>query len=426
MNALPWRGYPDIDYRSEYTLRDGPDHMPRSAYVERIDRLRAHLDAEGVAGVLIVQPSNIVYLTGLFMHPTERPLALLIPTSASATPVFFIPRLDVDLVDTWWIREHEAYFDYPHTTNVWPASGPEADLNVWILERARSRVGEALPLAIDDTNSSLARSGRADVAWRDAGSYLRATRMVKSATEIALMDRAMSFGDVITEYAYHLIGQYGTDLRDVDVQRICSAYAEDLVYSSTGPLTGYPHSGTGTRVVVRCRAGRPTAYPHRNQVCRTRLAPGMCVHLAMDVVLGFMNGEYDRSWFVEPMDTLARDIWECHSEATKRQVSWSSGGVRVSEIAHKTLSFYAEHGMSSYVYHRPGHGLGIDEHEPPYIALGDHTVLQPGVCWSSEPGLYNPDGGYGFNHTNLVITEAGHGRTPNRWPVELGSSIFQF
>ena len=59
------------------------------------------------------------------------------------------------------------------------------------------------------------------------------------------------------------------------------------------------------------------------------------------------------------------------------------------------------------IKHRTGHGKGLEEHEPPYIAAGDKTVLKPGMVFSSEPGIYI-EGLSGFRHSDtVVITEDG-------------------
>ena len=46
--------------------------------------------------------------------------------------------------------------------------------------------------------------------------------------------------------------------------------------------------------------------------------------------------------------------------------------------------------MQNYIYHRPAHGMGMEGHQPPYLALGDYTMLEPGMIFSVEPGLYDP------------------------------------
>ena len=88
----------------------------------------------GLDGLLCKDQWNIVYLSGYFHSQTERPEALWIP--ATGDPALFAPGLDRDLVSTWWIRDAEYYFDYPHAqANNDPrtatVAGPSGTVDLW-------------------------------------------------------------------------------------------------------------------------------------------------------------------------------------------------------------------------------------------------------------------------------------------------------
>ena len=59
----------------------------------------------------------------------------------------------------------------------------------------------------------------------------------------------------------------------------------------------------------------------------------------------------------------------------------------------------------------------MEGHQPPYIALGDATVLAEGMMFSNEPGLYNIEGGYGYNHSNNIVITADGSRRMNAAPL---------
>jgi Xaa-Pro aminopeptidase len=83
---------------------------------------------------------------------------------------------------------------------------------------------------------------------------------------------------------------------------------------------------------------------------------------------------------------------------------------RVHEIARSA-------GLERFVYHRPGHGAGMEGHQKPFIALGDATVLAEGMMFSNEPGLYDPAGGYGYNHSNNLLITRDRGVQMNKTPL---------
>jgi len=76
-----------------------------------------------------------------------------------------------------------------------------------------------------------------------------------------------------------------------------------------------------------------------------------------------------------------------------------------------------QQGVAPYIYHRPGHGQGWEGHQPPYLALGDYTMLEPGMSFSVEPGLYDPEHGIGANFSDAFIVEPqGPSRQMSRLP----------
>ena len=91
------------------------------------------------------------------------------------------------------------------------------------------------------------------------------------------------------------------------------------------------------------------------------------------------------------------------SGPARRPTTWTPPRVRSSRTQ----------GYGEFFIHRTGHGIGLDDHETPYILSGNYTKLQPGHCFSVEPGVYLP-GKFGVRLENiLTVTDDGTARVFN-------------
>ena len=73
-------------------------------------------------------------------------------------------------------------------------------------------------------------------------------------------------------------------------------------------------------------------------------------------------------------------------------------------------------GVQKFIYHRPAHGAGVEGHQAPYLALGDYTMMRRNMCFSEEPGLYDPENGCGFNWSDTVVVGRKSGYRMSRVP----------
>ena len=410
-------------------VRTDPDH-PQPATFDRLDetwhrraiaRLQARLHEEGIDGALLGDRWNIIYFTGLWHTSTERPFHVFIPASGQE-PTWFHPSLDRDLVGSWWIKDRETYFDFKHGEGAFPDQGKvqmgaTVDLTRWMLKGLRKRgwggrvIGADFPITADLLDSV------ADVlpstVIKKAGEMCERLRMVKTDEEIALTQRAMNYFSRIHAFARDYILAHGTDVTDFDVQTAATQYGVDLIMKDI-KRDGKPHTAVGIGVEIGVRTGVGTAYPHPNQFHHNRIRKGDSLQVSGDVKIGGCGGELYRAVQIAPWDSLREKVWEVHTECCRIQADASAAGVTGSYVAKLVHDHQVKNGMAKYVYHRPAHGEGSEGHQPPYIALGDHTMLETGMMFSNEPGLYVPDQGFGYNHSDNVLVTAKRG-------VQMGS-----
>jgi len=88
--------------------------------------------------------------------------------------------------------------------------------------------------------------------------------------------------------------------------------------------------------------------------------------------------------------------------AVQAALAAAKPGVRARDVDAAARTVITEAGYGKFFTHRTGHGMGIDGHEPPYITATSETVLEEGMVFSIEPGIYLP-GRHGCRLEEIVI-----------------------
>jgi Xaa-Pro aminopeptidase len=407
-------------------LQDLPDRLPVAWYRNTIARFQQALQRANLDGMLIKDQWNILYLSGYFHSQTERPEALWVP--ATGAPALFVPGLDRDLVASWWIKDAEYYFDYPHAESdndprAGSVTGPRGTVDLWTwmlkgLDR-RGFGNKTIGLDWDAPESTLKkfRETLRRATFRAAGDIPLGMRVIKTPEEIALTQRAIDYADRILEFCRGYVLERGTDATDFAVRHAAVAYGAELVLNDIR-RDGRPHTAVGVSINVGCRTGVGTAYPHPNQFFHSRIQRGDAIQFSGIMVrLGGYGGEGYRACHIAPMTDAQRKMWEVHTEMTLAQQEYSKAGVECRTVASRVHEIARRAGLERFIYHRPAHGAGMEGHQKPYIALGDATVLAEGMMFSNEPGLYDPEGGYGYNHSNNLVITKERGVQMNRTPL---------
>jgi Xaa-Pro aminopeptidase len=400
-------------------LKGHPAH-PKPATFDRLDQawhrgrvaaLQQRMQEEGLSGMLLADRWNIIYYSGLWFTSTERPFMLYIPEAGTAEPTFFHPALDRDLVGSWWIKDAETYFDFQHGEGAFPnlgvvQMGAKVDLQRWIFKGLRKRGVGGKPIGLDFPITADVTTAADEIlpgtALRKSGELCEKMRMVKTLEEVALTQRAMDYFSRIHAFARDYILTRGTDATDLEVQVETTRYGADLIMADV-KRDGRPHTAVGVQVDISVRTGVGTAYPHPNQFHHNRIRKGDALQVSGVVTLAGCGGELYRGYQVEPWDAAREKVWQVHTDCARIQAEESVAGVTCSYVAKKVHDYQVAQGMAKYIYHRPAHGQGWEGHQPPYIALGDHTMLVENMMFSNEPGLYAPELGFGYNHSDVVL-----------------------
>jgi Xaa-Pro dipeptidase len=169
--------------------------------------------------------------------------------------------------------------------------------------------------------------------------------------------------------------------------------------------------------------GKRSAFPHAVP-SKDRLKTGDALILSFGAQVGGYNVECERSFCVGKPSDYAKRLFDAMLAAHDTGAENLKQGAVAEEVDRKSLDQIRKAGFEKFLKHRTGHGIGLEGHEAPWIAEGDKTVLQPGMVFSCEPGVYDPDWG-GFRHSDTVVVRADKGEVLNAYPTRLEDMIIE-
>jgi D-alanyl-D-alanine dipeptidase len=344
---------------------------------------------EGVDFLLVSPSSDMVYLAGCHLAPSERPALLIL--APAGPPTLLVPALELPSL---------AGLAEPFVVRGWG----EADDPLVQLRELLGKVGSRCVLAISDQlwASFLLRlqASLPKARFIPASKLLRGLRMVKSAEEIALLKEAAARADRVFQQVLSN-GVAGLTEKGLST-RIASLMLQE----------GFDQ--VEFRIVA---AGENGASPHHFPTER-RLGPGDGVVLDFGGAYGGYYADLSRTICVGQPGSELRRVYEVVREAQEAGVQAVRPGTSAEEVDRAAREVIVGAGYGEYFIHRTGHGIGLDVHEEPYIGRGSATALEVGMTFTVEPGIYIP-GRLGVRIEDVVlVTEEGAQRL-NQSPREL-------
>lgn len=379
-------------------------------YKRKIAAVQAELERRNLDGLLTLNYAEVYYLVGFFHFPTERPIGVFVPRRGE--PTLFLPRLEEDYVhEGGWAPDVESYFEFPGVVN--PID--------WMCERLAARGYSTARLGWEESISVSTREriGRAlpQADWVRAGDLVATMRLVKDAEEIALMQKAASYADWMVAEGARLARSGGRPSETEIEQAIVSGVIRKM-QAELDPIVAVP--GLAGSLII---SGPRSAFPHGLNTSR-RIAPGENLVVRCACFVGGYFAESERTFLLGEPTAEQRQRYEVDRLAQEVGTQGLVAGARCGDVNQKCLDVIRDAGMGEFIKHRQGHGIGVQNHEPPWIEDGDDTILQPGMAVSCEPGIYVPgQGGYSISDS-VIVTENGPLRLTH-FPRDLESVVME-
>lgn len=386
--------------------------LPLAWSQQRAEELLDRVDPTRRTGVLLLDPWNIVAFTGLWALTTERLIAVYLPPDGSA-PTWFYPWLDEPLVTTWWYGDGDAYFDVPDAVGAFPPRGEYSRETIgmfdWLFGRLRERgIIGTMPIAVDvdlSAEASAACRRNGGVVSQVISHLALSMRMTKTDEELALWARAYDYFDGVHVRARDRLLERDAALTDSRLRLELAGDVLDRIMTDYGPDRS-PHGPVGITVdLAWIRAGAITGYAHPNQVRHAVIERERTVQISGIVQVGGCGGELYRPFVLQRPDPHERELWTVARDSCLLLKDALRAGRTGGEVAEEIHRFQLAHGVERFAATRPSHGQGMEGHQPPYISLGERTVLEPGMCFSVEPGLYDPGHGFGANFSDTFVVQ---------------------
>ncbi|MEM6696615.1 MAG: Xaa-Pro peptidase family protein [Pseudomonadota bacterium] len=341
----------------------------------RLDPLRAIMTRTGVDLVVLAPGAHLSWLLGLRPHADERPLLFCVTATGEG---FLMPSLEAES-----LRQHTDLPFYEWADADGPAEALEALL-------AAIGGADAGAIALDECmradHAGLIQD-RLPGATRVFGeTTVGALRMRKDEAEYQALKRNACTADnaMLAAWAAMKPG-----MSELDVAQIARA---EFVAQGAAPLFSI------------IGAGGNGAFPHHH-TGETVLKSGDAV--VMDIG-GGMEGYSSDITRATVLGTPPEGFMEVHAivdAAVQAALDAARPGVRARVVDDAARAVIADAGYGAAFMHRTGHGLGTEVHEPPYISASSQTVLDEGMVFSIEPGIYLP-GRFGVRLEEIVILRA--------------------
>lgn len=349
-------------------------------YSARLERVMAKMDAAGVDALVLSLGADLPWLTGYEAMPLERLTALVV--RRGEVPTLVVPALEaprVHLRDGLFVLRPWHEYEDPHAIVSEELRGCR---NVGISERAWAA-------------TLLKLQSQSPVHFLPASEVTKSLRSVKDPVEIEMLRGAATRTDAVAEaLVTGEIEVLGRSEREISMEISERLLAEGLrrvnfAIVGSGPNSASPHHEAGKRIVgsneaIVCDFGGEFGIDGE---------VGYCSDITRTVVTGEMPER-----FVE--------LYAILQEAQARQINSVRDGVSYESIDIKGRSHIEECGYGEYFIHRTGHGIGVEEHEEPYIITGNMELVQIGNAFSIEPGIYVP-GLYGARIEDIVVATSG-------------------
>ncbi|MED3692201.1 Xaa-Pro peptidase family protein [Peribacillus butanolivorans] len=358
----------------------------------RLSSLSDWLKEQDIDVSFISSTENVFYLTNFYTDPHERLLGLFV--FKQEEPFLICPGMEVSQAKAAGFQyEIIGYADHEDPWEKVKIAFEKRGLkaNKAAVEKellSYSRAEQLLQLVEGATIHSVEEK-------------MNQLRLIKDEKELKIMEQAAQLAD------------YGVQ---VGIEALQSGITEmDVLAKIEYELKrkGIREMSFSTMVLFGEKSGQPHGNPGL-----VSLKTGDFVLFDLGVVLDGYCSDITRTFAYKEISSKQTDIYETVLKSQLKALEASKPGTRIGELDQIARDIITESGYGEYFPHRLGHGLGISVHEYPSMSHTNNDLLQEGMVYTIEPGIYVPDIGGVRIEDDVYITKDSH-VTLTKFPKEL-------
>lgn len=349
----------------------------------RLDKLNVSLWISELDAVILNPGPTLTHLTGLHFHLMERPVVLLF--AKDQVPAIVLPELELQKVASLPYQLHA--FAYPEDPSAWGGVFRKA---VQSLGLEGKRIGVE-PRQLRLLEFRYVKDAAPEADYPDASDVLSGLRLKKDYSEVEAMRRAVKIAQDALE------ATIPTMKIDITEKAIAAELVMQLLRHGSDPELPF---------APIVSAGPNAANPHASPSDRKLQAGDLLVVDWGAAYNGYIS-DLTRTFAVSEVNEEYRKIHKIVQEANAAGRAAAKPGVPCANVDKAARNVIEQAGYGEYFTHRTGHGIGMEGHEEPYMRGDNMQVLEPGMAFTVEPGIYLPNRNGVRIEDNVVITETG-------------------
>lgn len=366
-------------------------------YSARRAALQAKLEAAGIDLAIIADPDSIVYFAGYWNYlgmDFGRPTILLVPTDRK--PMLITPLMEAEMcAEMTPISDIRPWMD-----------GIDGEWGRRLEEAVKDQPPRAVAIETLTLHPALSTKIRALLGDRirfDVDPIVKAIRMRKSPSEIAIMRQAGQVAVAMVEGARSAIG---AGVPEYEVALAVNAAGSRKAASLLGCREGDRFVSPMIYNLQIMQSGHDTCMVHRRPSTR-RIEPGDPVYLCFCGIANFRNYKlgFDREFFVGSVTDEHARVYETTVNAQQAALAAIRPGVTCESVNAAAEAIYSEGGFGAS--YRTGRSIGCSFLEPPELKKGDNTVIEPGMTFAVDGGITVRGDFGGRIGDSIVVTDTG-------------------